>query len=74
MDEGEYETYGLEECKKLMTSIGEMKDLKESGMSFDPRMAYRYMSKIKNAMKTAIWNGKCQERFVKTQSNIDLPP
>ena len=56
------------------TSIGEMKHLKEPGMSFDPRMAYQYMSKIKSVVKTAIWNCKFPEWFVKTQSNIDLPP
>ncbi len=52
------------------TSIGEMKPLKESGMSFDPRMAYQYMSKIKTVVKTAIWNCKFPEWFVKDSVSI----
>lgn len=51
-----------------------MKHLKESGINFDPRTAYLYTSRIKSAVKTAIWNRKYPEWFVITQNNVNLPP
>ena len=72
VDEGEYEVYGVEECKRILTTISELKHVKESGMNFDSRMAYLYMSRIKNAVKAGIWNGKCPEWFIISQNNVNL--
>ena len=46
VDEGEYKTYGIEECKRTLTAINGIKYVREPRINFDLRMAYLYMARI----------------------------
>ena len=47
--DGEYKTYGVEECRKVLAVISKMPHIIKSGMDFDPRLAFRFMEKIKKS-------------------------
>lgn len=72
VSEGEYEAYGVEESKIILSVMSQMKHVETSGINFDPRMAYSYMSRIKNAIRVGIWERKCPEWFVDAATNKSM--
>ncbi len=62
--DGMYESYGVEECKAVLATASKMLHIKQSGMDFDPRLAHRYMSRIKEAVMAGIWTLLCHEWFM----------
>jgi hypothetical protein len=62
--DGMYESYGVEECKAVLATASKMLHIKQSGMDFDPRLAHRYMSRIKEAIMAGIWTLLCPEWFM----------
>ncbi|CAB3979115.1 Hypothetical predicted protein, partial [Paramuricea clavata] len=61
---GEYDDYGVQQCKEVMKIISQMQHIKESGMDFDPRLANRFMRCLKEAVLAGVWKGLCPEWFV----------
>ena len=72
--DGEYDCYGVEECKAVLATVSKMAHVKESGMDFDPRLAFRYMSQIKEAVKAGIWKLLCPEWFIQTGDSDNPVP
>ena len=64
LEEGVIEEYGVQECKQLLKVVSKMPHIQSVGMKFDPRLAHKYMRRIKKAMMEAVWNGLCPEWFV----------
>eukprot|EP00111_Clytia_hemisphaerica_P017253 TCONS_00051066-protein len=56
-DEGEYEEYGVIQCKKFMSSVCKMPSLEEFGINLDPRLSSKYMRQLKDAVRLAVWDG-----------------
>ncbi len=50
MSGGKYDSYGVEESKKIMKVVSKMPHIIESEIDFEPRLAYRYMSRLKGAI------------------------
>jgi hypothetical protein len=71
--DGEYETYGVEECRKVLAVVSKMPHIIKSGMDFDPRLAFRFMEKIKKAVKIGIWDGLCLDWFALAEGTTSLP-
>ena len=46
LPEGEYESFGVDQCRRVLETSSNMLHIKESGMNFDPCLAYRYMNLI----------------------------
>lgn len=42
-------------------------------MDFDPRLAFRFMEKIKKAVKIGIWEGLCSDWFLVANGTTVLP-
>ena len=63
LSEGEYESYGVNQCRQILETSAQLPHIKESGINFDPRLAHRYMNSIKKAVMMGIWKGLCPEWF-----------
>ncbi len=66
VSDGEYDSYGIENCRKIMHVASKMKHIKESGTDFDPRLAHRYMTTLKQAVSHGIWKQTCPEWFIES--------
>jgi hypothetical protein len=64
VSDGEYAPYRVEECKSVLGVASKMPHLIKSGMDFDPCLAFRFMGRIKKAVRIAIWDGLCLDWFV----------
>ena len=64
VDAGEYESLGVDQCRRVLTTISKMHHIQKSGLNFDSRLAHRYMSCIKEAVKVGIWNTICSQWFM----------
>ncbi len=71
ISDGDYDSYGVEECKKIMMSVSRMKHIQESGMDFDQRLAHRYMNALKESIFAGIWKNLCPEWFL-DEKNVPL--
>lgn len=69
----EYEMYGVEECQAVSAVVSKMAHIIKSGMDFDPRLAFRFMEKIKKAVKIGMWDGLCLDWFVLAEGTTALP-
>ena len=63
LSEGEYESYGVNQCRQILETSAQLPHIKESGTNFDPRLAHRYMNSIKKAVMMGIWKGLCPKWF-----------
>ena len=75
--DGMYESYGVEESKAVLATASKMLHTKQSGMDFDPRLAHRYTSRIKEAViiMAGIWTLLCPEWFIlQGEDSIPLHP
>ena len=70
---GAYEMYGVEECQAVLAVVSKLAHIIKSGMDFDPRLAFRFMEKIKKAVKIGIWDGLCLDWFVLAEGTTALP-
>ena len=57
--DGEYEEYGVEECREVLKALNKYQHIKDSGMDFDPKLSHRYMLSIKDA----IYENHCESWF-----------
>ena len=64
VSDGEYEMYGVKECQEALAVISNVHHIIKSGTDFDPRLAFRFMEKIKKAVKIGIWDDLCFDWFV----------
>lgn len=71
--DGEYETYGVEECRALLSVACKMPHVSTSGMDFDPRLAFHFMKRIKEAVQVGIWDGLCSDWFRLANDCTPLP-
>ena len=55
--EGEIEQYGVLECQQFLSMVVAMKHSKNLTFNFDPRMAHKYIGRLKDAVKAGIWMG-----------------
>ncbi len=62
--DGDYDSYGVEDCKKMMEVVSKMQHIVESEMNFDTRLAHRYMSHLKEAVFAGVWKSFCPEWFL----------
>ena len=69
---GEYDTYGVEECQEIMKVISRMQHIEECGIDFDPRLAYRYMICLKEAVAAGVWDGLCPEWFIDVKTSMSM--
>ena len=70
--EGEYESYGVEACEAVLKVASKLKHIQKSGMDFDPRLAFRYMTRLKKAVKAGIWDGLCPDWFILTDKDTPM--
>ena len=49
-----------------------MEHIQKSGMDFDPRLAFRYMSRLKEAVKAGIWDGLCPDWFIVRETDTPM--
>ena len=70
--EGEYESYGVEACEAVLKVASKLKHIQKSGMDFDPQLAFRYMTRLKKAVKAGIWNGLCPDWFILTDKDTPM--
>ena len=71
MSEGDYDSYGEKECRRILEISVNLPHIKESGISFDPGLAHRYMNSIKKAVMMGIWKSLCLEWFI-LKGNVAL--
>lgn len=62
----------MKECDAILTVASKMAHIRKSGMDFDPRLASRYMSRIKEAILLGVWNLLCPEWFILQDKNTPL--
>ena len=55
----EYDSYGVRACEAVLTVASKMEHIQKSGMDLDPHMAFRYMDRIKEAVKVGILKSLC---------------
>ena len=72
VQDGEYETYGVEACEAVLKVASKMEHIQKSGMDFDPRLAFRYMSRLKEAVKAGIWDGLCPDWFIVRETDTPV--
>lgn len=72
LEEGVLEEYGVQECKQLLKIVSRMPHIQSVGMKFDPRLAHKYMRRIKKATMEGVWNGLCPE-MKKSLDMIEIP-
>ena len=72
VQDGEYETYGVEACEAVLKVASKMEHIQKSGMDFDPRLAFRYMSRLKEAVKAGIWDGLCPDWFIVRETDTPM--
>ena len=63
MSDGDYEEYGVSECRVVLEAMCQHRHIQNSGMDFDPKLAHRYILKIKDAVGAGIWGGHCKNWF-----------
>ncbi len=63
LEEGVIEEYGMQECKQILKVVSRMPHVQSPGMTCDPRLAHKYMRRIKKATMEGVWNGLCPEWF-----------
>jgi len=74
IEHGEYDTYGVRACEAVLTVASNIKHIQKSGMDLDPRLAFCYMSRIKEAVKAGIWKSLCPSWFmVQGSDDIEIP-
>ncbi len=49
----------MKNFQKVLAVVSKMPHIIKSGMDLDPRLAFRFMEKIKKAVKIGIWDGLC---------------
>lgn len=64
LPDGEYDNFGVEQCRRVLETVSNMLHIQQSGMNFDPRLAHRYMNLIKEAIMAGIWKGLCPKWFM----------
>ena len=64
INDGNFEEYGVCECKELLKVVLKMPPILPSGINLNDQMAHKYMSKINETTKRAIWSGMRPEWFV----------
>lgn len=69
--EGEYDTFGVAQCRRVLETTSNMLHIQQSGLNFDPRLAHRYMNLLKEAIMAGIWKGLCPEWFM-LKNNVPL--
>ena len=63
MSAGEYDEYGVEECKQVLGALTMHSHIEDCGMDFDRRLAHRYMRDLKDAVGAGIFMGYCNSWF-----------
>ena len=64
IEQGEYDTYGIRACKAVLSVASNMEHIQKSGMDLDPQLPFRYMGRIKEAIKAGIWKSLCPSWFM----------
>ena len=64
IEQGEYDTYGVRACEAVLSVASNMEHIQKSGMDLDPPLAFRYMGRIKEAIKAGIWKSLCPSWFM----------
>ena len=49
-----------------------MEHIQKSGMDLDPSLAFRYMSRLKEAVKAGIWDGLCPDWFIVRETDTPM--
>ena len=71
ISDGDYDSYRIENCMKIMSMVSKMKHIKKSGIDFYHRLAHRYMRALKQAVSDGIWKQLCPEWFL-NDKNLPL--
>ena len=74
IEQGEYDTYGVRACEAVLSVASNMEHIQKSGMDLDPRLAFRYMGRIKEAIKAGIWKSLCPSWFMVQGTDEPLKP
>ena len=72
IEHGEYDTYGVRACEAVFPVASNMELIQKWGMDQDPRLAFRYLDRIKEAVKVGIWKSLCPTWFM-VQGTHDEP-
>ena len=56
----------------VLKVASKMEHIQKSGMDFDPRLAFRYMSRLKEAVKAGIWDGLCPDWFIVRETDTPM--
>ena len=74
IEQGKYDTYGVRACEAVLTIACNMEHIQKSGMDLDPRLAFRYMARIKEAVKLGIWKSLCPSWVMVQRPDEPLKP
>ncbi|PFX29712.1 hypothetical protein AWC38_SpisGene5510 [Stylophora pistillata] len=58
IEHGEYDTYGVRACEAVFPVASNMELIQKWGMDQDPRLAFRYLDRIKEAVKMKFASGQ----------------